>query len=403
VSVRTDLSGTLTPPAQKGKPTQPVTLRGESVFDYDERILEVGGDGLPSRTVRSCQQMLIERTVGGQPQKNALRDSVRRLVVLRDGRTKAPFSPDGPLTWMEIDLVRNDVFAPLLAGLLPQKEVRQGDQWVASSATTLELSGLEQIEKGTIECSLVHTNGTSDGGQARIKLSGTLEGTNEDGPSRQVLDGYYLYDPRANQVTYLYIRGRHSLLNNEKEEIGKIEGRFALHREASPRGRDLSDDTLRGVDLVPTARNTLLLYENADLGVRFLHPRRWRIAAAAGRQLTLEAPEGAGLLITLEPPGSMPTTREFQNESRGWLVKQQAAVRSVTQARLIQDSPAVEAFSIALELRGQAVVMDYYVSKQDLGGALLAARLPANLAEALGKEVSELARSLRITASPGVE
>lgn len=403
VSVRTDLSGSLTPPTQKAQPAQLITLRGESVFDYDERILEVGTDGLPSKTVRSCQQMRVERTVAGQAQKNILRDSVRRLVILRDGTTKAPFSPDGPLTWMEIDLVRNDVFAPLLAGLLPQKEVRRGDHWVVSSTTSLELSGLERIEKGTIECSVVQINTAPDGGQVRVKLSGTIEGANEDGPSRQVLDGYFLYDLQVKQVSYLYIQGKHSLLDGERREMGKIEGRFALSREPRPKAQDLTDDALRGVDLVPSARNTLLLYDNADLGVRFVHPRRWRIGTAAGRQITMEAPEGAGLLITLEPPDRMPTTREFLHESRGWLGKQQAKIRSVSSTRRVQDSPGVEAFSIAIELKGQPVVMDYYVTRQELGGAVLAARLPGQMAAALATEVAELARSLRITARPAGE
>ena len=31
---------------------------------------------------------------------------------------------------------------------------------------------------------------------------------------------------------------------------------------------------LRGVALEPSADNTLLLYDNPDMGVRFLHPRR---------------------------------------------------------------------------------------------------------------------------------
>ena len=42
------------------------------------------------------------------------------MVVIKAGERKAPFSPDGPLTWGEIDVVRTDVFNPaLVPGLLP--------------------------------------------------------------------------------------------------------------------------------------------------------------------------------------------------------------------------------------------------------------------------------------------
>ena len=53
------------------------------------------------------------RKMGDDPQESTLRPGVRRLVVLRSRSAKVPFSPDGPLTWGEIDLIRTDVFNPV--------------------------------------------------------------------------------------------------------------------------------------------------------------------------------------------------------------------------------------------------------------------------------------------------
>ena len=65
-----------------------------------------------ARRFASIGSIDLDRTVGDKPQEATLRPSVRRLVILRTGHREVPFSPDGPLTWAEIDLVRTDVFTP---------------------------------------------------------------------------------------------------------------------------------------------------------------------------------------------------------------------------------------------------------------------------------------------------
>ena len=86
-----------------------------------------------------------------------------------------------------------------------------------------------------------------------------------------------------------------------------MEGQFVLTRQANRRCAELSDQALRGVGLEPTQQNTQLLYDNPDLGVRFLHPRRWRVAGVQGQQVALDSAEGSGLLITVDPLKRVPT------------------------------------------------------------------------------------------------
>ena len=68
-----------------------------------------------------------------------------------------------------------------------------------------------------------------------------------------------------------------------------------------------SSDTWTSMALEPNADNTQLLYDNPDLGVRFLHPRRWRVAGVRGAQVALDETGGNGLLLTLEPAATVPT------------------------------------------------------------------------------------------------
>ena len=224
VSTRVDLTGTLTPPAEKGRPApKPISIKGDSAIDYDERLLTVE-KGEVHKTIRLYGRMDFERTLGDRPQESTLRPAVHRLVVMRQSGAKAPFSPDGPLTWGEIDLVRTDVFTPALTGMLPDHAVRLGDRWNVSADAVRELTDMERIDDGKIECRLDDISAKDGRRQARVTFAGTVRGANEDGPNRQQLDGWYLFDLESNHLSYLYLKGVHSLLDADGKEAGRVEG-----------------------------------------------------------------------------------------------------------------------------------------------------------------------------------
>jgi hypothetical protein len=403
VSCRVDVKGTLVPEPEKGKAeAKPLDLVGDSAIEYDERVLTVGSAGTVEKTIRIYRRIDFQRTIASREQKQTIRPSVRRLVLLRHQHTEVPFSPDGPLMWSEIDLVRTDVFTPALVGLLPTNPVRIGDRWTASTAAVQELTDMERIEEGQITCKLEEIAALSPDGSsrrhARIAFSGTVRGVNEDGPNRQQLEGSLYFDLESNHLSYLTLKGIHALLDKEGKEIGKIEGRFVLTRQTQRRSQDLSDEALRGLTLEPNADNTLLLYDNLQLGIRFLHPRRWRIASENGPQIALDAADGSGLLLTVDPPERVPTTGQLLKESREFLSKQKAKVlHEESMKPLRSDNGQIERFALEVEAGGQKVLMDYAVIRQKAAGATLAARLlPADLA-ALRAEVDRIARSMVLT------
>jgi hypothetical protein len=402
VSTRVDLTGTLTPEAEKGKPVpKPLAVTGQSAIEYDERVLTADKDGVVDKTIRVYRRIDFDRKVGERKQQNTLRPAVRRLVVLRRGSTEVPFSPDGPLVWGEIDLVRTDVFTPALAGLLPTQAVRIGDKWTATTAAVQELTDMERIEDGKLECKLEQITALPQAGKlrrhARIGITGTVQGINEDGPNRQQLDGYFYFDLESNHISYVSLKGVQVMLDKSKKELGRVEGRFVLTRQLQ-QSKDLSDAALKSVAVEPDAKNTLLLYEDAQLGVRFLYPRRWHIAASRGQQVALDAADGSGLLMTFEPLARVPTAAQYLAESRDWMKKQKAKVLREDRAQAITGGAgAVERFSLEVEVSGQRAHMDYYVLRQKTGGGTAAARLLEKDLADLRKEVEEIVRSVTIT------
>jgi hypothetical protein len=397
VRTRVELSGTLIPPAAKGKEVKPVKMQGSSAIDYDERVLAIDDSGTVKKTIRVCRRLDFHRTLAGQPQELALRPAVRRLVILRRGPTEVPFSPDGPLTWGEIDAVRTDVFAPALAGLLPSTAVRVGERWIASTVAVQELTDLEKIEEGKIECRLDRIESAGKRRLARVVFTGTIRGVGEDGTVRHRLQGQCHLDLDAGFLTDVTLAGTTTLLDGDRKEVGTVNGRFVMMREPGGRTGELTDVSLKSVKVEPDADNTLMLYDNPDLGIRFMYSRRWRVAQVMGSQVALDSGDGNGILITVDPPQRLPTSADFLVESRGWLEKQKAKLVKVYTPRKLRESPTLEAFALEAQMLGQKIWMDYYVTRQTGGGATLAARLTMSDLSELRKEVDRIARSVVIT------
>jgi hypothetical protein len=398
VNSRVDLQGKLTLPAEKdGQEAQSLIVKGTSTIDYDERILSVQKTGIVDRTIRQYHKMEFARKVGDHLQSADLRPEVSRLVLLRHQQMEVPFSPDGPLLWEEIDLVRTDVFTPALRGLLPANPVQVGDTWTASLAAIQELTDFARIEEGSLTCKFEQYTAIADRKHARIGIIGTIRGIGEDGMSRQKLDGYFLFDVVSHHLSYLSVHGVHALLDKDGKTVGQIEGNFVLTRQLLQTSSKLSDASLGQLTLEPSANNTLLLYDNVDLGIRFLYSRRWHVAGVRGNQLGLDEKGGSGVLLTVEPPNRVPTGKQFLQESANWLKEQKVEITQVAPVQLLQKSPrAIEHFSLDVKMDNQPVRMYYFVIRQAEGGVVIAARLgKSDLAE-LQREVQQITNSVQI-------
>lgn len=396
VKTRVELSGSMALPPAKGKKPESVGVAGISAIDYEERVLGAAANGDVTKTIRTCARFDFRRTLAGQKQEIALRPEVKRLVVLRKGQTEIPFSPDGPLTWGEMDVVRTDVFVPALRGLFPADAVKQGDRWRASDSSVQELTDLEKIDEGAVECRLDKVIADDKRRFARVNFSGTVKGVGEDGPARHSLRGWYTFDLDGSYLSELVLTGTLTMSGPDGKDLGKIEGRFALERTTGGTAIDLSEKAIADIKLDPDDQNTRMLYDNPVQGLRFEYPRAWRIARDAAGQVTLDGASGSGLLITLDPPGKSPTVRQLLDESRQWMLKQKGEVTRVIPAATLRTSPRLEAFSLEATMGRQLFWMDYYITEQEAGGATLAARLVPSELKQSRKEVENIARSMVI-------
>ncbi|HVK14671.1 MAG TPA: hypothetical protein VM597_38390, partial [Gemmataceae bacterium] len=315
MTTNASFEGVLTTPGAKEKPGDKVRLRGHSKIDYTERLLPVDPKEADHKVVRVYERIEFQKVIGDRTDETTLRPAVKRVVVLKQGAKKAPFSPDGPLLWGEIELLSRETIIPALAGLLPDKPVKPGDTWTASAAALAELTDLEKVDAGSLEVKLERVIENGPRRIADLTLAARLTGINEDGPTRQKVTGKLQVDLKGGFISLLTLDGEQVLLDETGAEAGVVKIRFELFREPSAGHAGIKDEALKGLELTPTAENTALLYESDETGVRFVHPRNWRVVRTAGRQITLDVTGGAGVLVTLDAAGAGPTAAQFLQET----------------------------------------------------------------------------------------
>jgi hypothetical protein len=399
IEVSVKLTGKLVVPAQKGKAPELVTVLGVSRLAYEERVLPADDPGT-LKTVRVYREAEFMRTLGDITQDAGIRPSVRRMVVIKSENRRAPFSPDGPLTWGEIDVVRTDVFSPAaIPGLLPAGPVKKGDTWKASAGAVTELTDIEKVEEGDIVVEFIGTIEIDKKRMARLKVTGTVKGVNEDGPTRHKLEGSAYFDIDARILTHLSLSGTHELLDGKGQTLGRIEGQFSMNRTPLTKiPADLSDAALRDLELKPSFENTLLLHDDPRLGIRFLYPRGWRVGAVQGKQVTLDHARGAGMLITAEPSAKVPSPEDYTKEVTAFLKEQKAEITATEKPTRVRSDPVqLDRFGIDATFGTDKVRLEYAVLRQTDGGATVAARIPAADAAALKAEVERVIRSVSVT------
>lgn len=386
------------PPDKDNIQGQTLPIKGTSSLDYDERILAEKA-GKIDRTVRYYRRMDFERKVGDTPAQNSLRPEVRRLVILRHNQFEVPFSPSGPMTWNELDLIRTDVFSPALQGLLPNIAIKPGASWKAENGAVQELTDLEQITSGGLKCEFIRVTDTpGKPRQAQVAFQGNVRGIGEDGPTQHDLEGQVYFDLDGRYLSFIYVKGVQTLLDKAGQPNGKIVGTFTMSRQPLTASRELSDDALRGQTLEPNDENTVLLFDNPEAGVRFLYPRRWRVGEVKGAEIRLEEKNGNGLVILLEPLAKQPSGTALQQSVGQWLTGQQAKAHQTTQVQALRAAPnELSHFAVDADMKGQRVWLDYFLVRQSLGAATISSRIVSAQGGTLRPDVQRIAYSLAVT------
>ena len=224
-------SGSAADGAEMPKPRQ---LEVQTRLIFHERIVPVGPGGLlrpssannanPTDSSNASGSLKVVRhvvqaaaAINGEVRPTAamLRPEVALLVAERRDRgwPVVVFSPSGPLSWPELELVQG-VGDPLpLADLLPEKPVAVGDHWKVRDTAAKAMSGYDTITASTLEATLESADAT----RARIRLNGRVEGSAFGGSGAIGCEGFATFDREALRIDHL------DLNRTETRQAGPVE------------------------------------------------------------------------------------------------------------------------------------------------------------------------------------
>ncbi|HTI50647.1 MAG TPA: hypothetical protein VL475_06845 [Planctomycetaceae bacterium] len=330
VAVALDVSGTVYPEAGADKGLK---LAVDGKFAYDER--RQAGTGRDAQTLRSVryyheaeatihEQSLAAKATAEQLSSFLLRDPLRLIVAGGQADGVELFSPSGPLTVQELQLLKYPGDSLALLGLLPDSKVEVTESWQPAEWVLPMLAGIEAAEKSKLTCRLE----SAEKGAAVISVSGEITGLALGVPAHVQITGRLIYDLELRCLRQA------ELTQTEKRSIGTVSpgldvsAKVTVTRAVNEQPRRLTDKDLAGIPLEPNDASLLLMFEAPVWNLRFFHDRQWHLryqtTEMAVLKLLKDGRPTAQCHIKKLPdaePGGHVTEEQFQEDVRRTLGK----------------------------------------------------------------------------------
>jgi len=294
-------------------------------LDYAEKTLEVPAEtGGRWRSVRCYDQAAAVLKIGDDGAKPSLRSQRSLIGAQMDREAATLFSPHGPLTRDELELIDVVGSSLVLDRLLPENRVRPGDTWKHDDKVLAMLLKLDAVRQSGVQSALKEVTDTV----ARFEMSGRVEGTVNDVASSVDLKAKYRLDLRTGRIDWF------GLVLNERREISEVEAgidvtaRLQLRITPKDSSPALDDAALKDLPLEATAETNPLQYESADLGWRLTHDRGWHLIDSHRDLAVFKLVDRGDIAaqcnisaLSQRSPEELPSLEDFQQEIRQALAK----------------------------------------------------------------------------------
>jgi hypothetical protein len=255
-----------------GKEVTTVRMLAEADLQYTERFLAIKADG----TLKAARHYGVAEAkiqIKNTEMKQTLRNERRLLIIQHKGEDATLFSPIGPLTREELELVDAPGSSTVLAAILPGKKTAVGDEWKLNNQTVARLLGLEAVSEQDVVAKLTKVEDSL----AIVSLDGKITGAVGGVSSEVDLHAKANFDLKKKSVTWL------AMQYQEKRAIGHAQPgydatiRVRTVTEPIAGAPELANDALSKLPLEAKTEQTLLEFQAEKAGINLAHDRRWRV------------------------------------------------------------------------------------------------------------------------------
>ena len=284
VEVTMEASGEVLQTNAEGK-TERAAMEVVAGFKYEERFEDYSPSG-QLRTIRRYEQAGLKRKLGASVVRPLL-DSSRKYVVSEfDGKKTRMYSTGGPMKDEQYALVSELPFnTTILDRLLPNREVKLGEDWQLPNELVVALLGVDAIENNTLHLTL--TSVSDSFAEVELYQIGEKDAQGNETPSTLAcasegaslgldLEGKFQFDLKANRITWFGV----NIDERRSESVAtpglKWSATIKINIAPLEAPEKLTDDVIAPFKS-PTPEQ-LMLYYNAHRGPwKFQHSRKWKL------------------------------------------------------------------------------------------------------------------------------
>lgn len=282
---------------------------------YDELIFTAEKEAVSSLRYYDRAEAVIKIERGGATPKLP---EDRRLIGADWGSGGMTlFSPEGPLTREQLDLIELPASSLVVDALLPEEPVAVGGKWKHSEPLLAILLDLDAVSSGEVESELKEAK---SGQTALIEMAGTVSGAVSGVSTKIEIKGRYQFDFKQRRITHL------TLLIKEDRSIGHVAtgldavSKLTLTMAPLTESRHLTPEIQESVTLDPNPQSNPLVYDSTAGEFRLVHDRRWH-AINDDKLLTLRLVDRGDLIaqcnvsaLAKVGPGERVTLAKFQSD-----------------------------------------------------------------------------------------
>ena len=264
------------------KDAKPVKMSGVAELKYQEKFLATPATSAGLlRAARYYTQTTATVKVGEKSFQPVLRDQRRFIGASLEDNVQL-FSPEGPLTREELDLIEIPSSSLLVERLLPEKRVAIGDTWKHGNELMRAFLELDTVSKSDVTSAL-HSVVQ---GLARMQMSGRVEGKISGADVVVEVKGKYQFDPEAGRVNWVGLLIRENRRPGEVAAGTDYVGRIQMQIAPLVKSEHFTDTAMKSLLLDPNPEILKLNHPSADGLWQLTHSRQWFVTTDQ-RDLTI--------------------------------------------------------------------------------------------------------------------
>lgn len=386
-----------------GKELKYLPMSVTADLNFSQRRLPGLKDSAAVRLVRQYHTAETKFNLKNNEFGQALRDDRRLIVLQTEGDEGTFFSPLGPLTREELELVDVPGTGVLPELLLPGKELSVGETWEVPTAAVVRLLSLDAVHKHDVVGKFDEVRD----GIVILSLEGKATGAIGGVSSEVNLKAKLNIDPKEQLLTWLAI----SL--NENRAIGHAQPGYEVTTririltalgEAAP---EISETSLENLPLVAETGETLIAFRSEKGGFELAHDRRWRVMSEKYDSAVLRLIDRGELVSQCNisklknfAKGENLTLEVFQEDVKAALEKQKGQIAEASQ-NTTDDGILVQKLLVTGTAAELPIQWTYYhLSDSEGRRASLVFTIDAKLVERYGHIDQELISAFRFFDPP---